>query len=107
MPPIVRSGPALPEGQRTMNPFAIIDGAADLITFVEAVFDGEERPEARTPMPSGSLIHAEAQIGDSVLQLADRQEAGHSRLRCCRSMSPMPRRSSIVPSHAGRTSSLR
>lgn len=74
MPSIVRSGPALPEGQRTMNPFAIIDGAADLITFVEAVFDGEERPEARTPMPSGSLIHAEAQIGDSVLQLADRQE---------------------------------
>ncbi|WP_246257119.1 VOC family protein [Amycolatopsis anabasis] len=70
---IVRTGSDLPPGERTLNPFAIVDGAADLITFVEEVFDGKEREEARTPMPSGSLIHAEVQIGDSVLLLGDRQ----------------------------------
>lgn len=59
MAAIVRSGPGLPDGERSLNPFALIDGAADLITFVTEVFDGTERLEARTPMPSGSLIHAE------------------------------------------------
>ncbi|MEV6279966.1 hypothetical protein [Nocardia sp. NPDC051832] len=53
MPPIVRTGSALPPRERSLNPFAIVDGAADLITFVEEVFDGKEREEARTPMPSG------------------------------------------------------
>lgn len=66
-------GSDLPPGERTINPFAIVDGAAELIAFVEEVFDGRERVEARTPMPSGSLIHAEVRIGDSVLLLADRQ----------------------------------
>jgi len=73
MPSIVRSTSELPEGERSLNPFAIIDGAAELITFVTEVFDGVERPEARTPMPSGHLIHAEVSIGDSLLQLCDRQ----------------------------------
>jgi uncharacterized glyoxalase superfamily protein PhnB len=73
MPSIVRTGSDLPSGERSLNPFAIIDGAADFITFVEEVFDGKERREARTPMPSGSLIHAEVAIGDSVLLMADKQ----------------------------------
>jgi PhnB protein len=73
MSSMVRAGSDLPAGERTLNPFAIVDGAADLITFVKEVFDGEERIEARTPMPSGSLIHAEVIIGDSVLLVADRQ----------------------------------
>ncbi|MEV0679278.1 VOC family protein [Actinosynnema sp. NPDC050436] len=73
MAPTVRTGTALPAGERTLNPFALVDGAAGLITFVEEVFDGREREEARTPMASGSLIHAEVAIGDSVLLLADRQ----------------------------------
>jgi uncharacterized glyoxalase superfamily protein PhnB len=73
MPSVVRTGSDLPSGERTLNPFALVDGAAELLTFVEEVFDGEERVEARTPMPSGSLIHAEVRIGDSVLLLADRQ----------------------------------
>ncbi|RZS37881.1 putative glyoxalase superfamily protein PhnB [Herbihabitans rhizosphaerae] len=73
MSPVVRTGADLPSGERTLNPFAIVDGAADLITFVQEVFDGVERAEARTPMPSGSLIHAEVAIGDSVLLLADAQ----------------------------------
>lgn len=74
MSSVVRVGADLPAEERTLNPFAIIDGAAELITFVEEVFDGEERKEARTPMPSGSLIHAEVRIGDSVLLVADRQD---------------------------------
>nr|WP_042197957.1 VOC family protein [Kibdelosporangium sp. MJ126-NF4] len=73
MPSIVRTGSDLPTGERTLNPFAIVDGAADLITFVTEVFDGVERAEAHTPLPSGLLIHAEVTIGDSVLLLGDRQ----------------------------------
>ncbi|WP_199439832.1 VOC family protein [Umezawaea beigongshangensis] len=73
MSSVVRTGPDLPSGERALNPFALVDGAADLIAFVEEVFDGEERVQARTPLPSGSLIHAEVAIGDSVLLVADRQ----------------------------------
>ena len=72
-PPTARTGSGLPPGGHTLNPFAIVDGAAGLITFVEEVFGGKERAEARTPTPSGALIHAEVRIGDSVLLLADRQ----------------------------------
>ncbi|WP_163505860.1 hypothetical protein [Fodinicola acaciae] len=50
---VVRTGADLPAGERTLNPFAIVDGAAELITFVEEVFDGVQRAQARTPMPSG------------------------------------------------------
>ena len=58
-----------------VNPFVIIKGgAAGFINFVEKVFDAEENKQVRTPDRDGTLIHAEIQIGDSMILLADSKE---------------------------------
>ncbi len=55
-----------------VNPFVIIKGGATkFIDFVEKVFNAEENKQARTPDRDGTLIHAEIQIGDSMILLAD------------------------------------
>lgn len=56
----------------TLNPFAVVDGAAALLDFVVEVFGGVEVAQARTPTPDGRLIHAEVTIGNAHLLLADR-----------------------------------
>ena len=58
-----------------VNPFVIIKGdASKFIDFVEKVFDAEENKQVRTPDRDGTLIHAEVQIGDSMILLADSKE---------------------------------
>jgi len=58
-----------------VNPFIIIKGGATkFIDFVEKVFDAEENKQVRTPDRDGTLIHAEVQIGDSMILLADSKE---------------------------------
>jgi PhnB protein len=58
-----------------VNPFVIIKGGAiKFIDFVEKVFDAEENKLIRTPDRDGALIHAEIQIGDSMILLADSKE---------------------------------
>ena len=52
----------------------IVDDAAGLVTFVCDVFGVPETVEARTPMPDGTLIHAEVRLGDVDLMLADRRD---------------------------------
>jgi uncharacterized glyoxalase superfamily protein PhnB len=58
-----------------VNPFVIIKGgAAGFTKFVEEVFDAEENKQVRTPDRDGTLIHAEIQIGDAMILLADSKE---------------------------------
>lgn len=58
-----------------VNPFIIIKGGAvNFIDFVEKVFDGKENKSLRVPDRDSSLIHAEIQIGDSMLLLADSKD---------------------------------
>jgi uncharacterized glyoxalase superfamily protein PhnB len=58
-----------------LNPFVIIKGgASDFIKFVEQVFNAEENKPVRTPDRDGTLIHAEVQIGDSMILVADSKE---------------------------------
>lgn len=57
----------------SLNPFVIVEDAAGFIAFAEQVFEAREVVEARTPTPTGSLIHAELRVGDSILLLADPQ----------------------------------
>lgn len=64
---------------RSLNPFVILNDAAAFIEFAEQVFGAAEVVEARTPTPSGSLIHAELRVGDSLLLLADTQEGWEAR----------------------------
>src|SRR2546423_1657562 len=59
----------IPEGFHTITPYLFAQGAARLIEFISAAFEGElifqqERPD-------GAIMHATMQIGDSMLMLAD------------------------------------
>lgn len=63
--------PTAPDGGSPLNPFLLIDDAAGFIDFAIAVFGLTEHEEARTPMPDGSLIHAELRVGSALLLIAD------------------------------------
>ena len=60
---------AIPDGQHTITPYLVIDGAAKAIEFYKRAFGAKERMRMDTPM--GTIGHAEIEIGDSVLMLAD------------------------------------
>ncbi|HEX3394100.1 MAG TPA: VOC family protein [Acidimicrobiales bacterium] len=60
---------AIPEGYPQVIPYLAVDGAGEAIEFYGAVFGATER--VRMPMPDGRVGHAELQIGDSVVMLAD------------------------------------
>ncbi|MEO6734484.1 MAG: VOC family protein [Ferruginibacter sp.] len=58
-----------------VNPFVIVKGgAANFIEFVEKIFNGKENKAVRTPDKDGTLIHAEIQIDDSMLLVADSKD---------------------------------
>jgi len=59
----------IPEGYRTVTPYLIVAGAAKAIEFYKQAFGATER--MRHEMPGGAIGHAEVQIGDSVVMLAD------------------------------------
>jgi len=59
----------IPEGTRTVTPHLVIKGAAKAIDFYTRAFGAREK--GRMPGPGGSVGHAELQIGDSVIYLAD------------------------------------
>lgn len=58
-----------PEGHHTITPGFAVSRAADVITFLEAAFDGQvvDRYEG----PGGSIAHAEVRIGDCVVMLGE------------------------------------
>ncbi len=64
---------------RSLNPFAILTDTSGFIAFATEVFDAVEVIEARTPTPTGELIHAELRVGDSLLLLADPQQGWSTR----------------------------
>jgi uncharacterized glyoxalase superfamily protein PhnB len=70
---------SVPAAGAVLNPFVIVAGAADLITFVSEVFDVTETAEARTPMPDGKLIHAQLRLGTVDLMIADRLDGWPAR----------------------------
>ena len=59
----------VPDGYHTITPALSIDGAADAIEFYKRAFGAQER--ARMPMPDGKIAHAEIEIGNSVVMVAD------------------------------------
>jgi uncharacterized glyoxalase superfamily protein PhnB len=62
----------IPVGYNVVNVFVIIKGdAKKFIEFVEHVFGGIEKKGLRTPDKDGTLIHAEIQLGDSTILVAD------------------------------------
>jgi PhnB protein len=59
----------IPEGYRSVTPYLIVKGAAKAIEFYKQAFGAKEI--FRMPQPDGKVSHAEIQIGDSRIMLAD------------------------------------
>lgn len=76
-----KSVKAIPEGMHTVTPFLVVDGANDLIRFIEQSFDGKTTSIMKTK--DGKVMHAGVQIGDSQIMVSDATEqyrAGSCRL---------------------------
>jgi PhnB protein len=61
--------PPVPPGYHTVTPYLIIHGAAAAIEFYKQALGATER--MRFAQPDGRIGHAELEIGDSVVMLAD------------------------------------
>ncbi|MBI3652396.1 MAG: VOC family protein [Acidobacteria bacterium] len=67
---------AIPEGFHSITPYLSIRGAADAIEFYQQAFGAIEL--FRMAGADGKIGHAEIQIGDSIIMLADENpEMGH------------------------------
>jgi PhnB protein len=61
--------PYIPEGYNTVTPYLVINGAAQAIDYYKKVFGATV--VVRMDGPDGRVGHAELQIGDSRIMLAD------------------------------------
>lgn len=59
----------IPEGYPSVTPYLVVDGAADAIDFYTSVLGATER--MRMGGEGGKVGHAELEIGNSVVMLAD------------------------------------
>jgi PhnB protein len=60
---------AVPEGYHSVTPYAVVEGADQMIQFLKTVFGAEET--VRLPGANGKVGHAEVRIGDALVMLAD------------------------------------
>jgi len=62
--------PTLPvAAKQTAIPYFVVEGASDFIDFLESTFGATEH--ARYPRPDGTIMHAELQIGDSIVEMGE------------------------------------
>jgi PhnB protein len=76
----------VPEGYHTVTPYLAVDNAAEAIDFYRRAFGAKER--ARIAGPGDSVMHAELEVGDSLVMLSD----------------PFPQASTTPPKELGGTS---
>lgn len=60
---------AVPEGYHSVTPYLCVSDAARAIEFYKEAFGATER--MRMEAPGGKIGHAEIQVGDSIIALAD------------------------------------
>ncbi|HJR90122.1 MAG TPA: VOC family protein [Aeromicrobium sp.] len=60
----------IPDGYPRVAPYLIVDGAAEAIEFYSSVLGASQRGD-RMEMPNGKIGHAELELGDSLIMLAD------------------------------------
>jgi PhnB protein len=65
---------AIPDGYHTATPYLVVHDAAKAIDFYKRAFDATEL--FRMEGPPGKIGHAELQIGDSKIMLADEMGGG-------------------------------
>ncbi len=59
----------LPPGFRSIAPYLVVQGASRLLDFCQQAFGAQVK--GRVPLPDGTLMHAEIQIGDSMVEMGD------------------------------------
>ena len=59
----------IPDGYPQVTPYLCVDGAEAAIEFYENVLGARER--MRMPAPGGKVGHAELELGESIIMLAD------------------------------------
>jgi len=59
----------IPDGYRRITPALVVKGGVKALEYYAEVFGATER--SRFPGPEGTIVHAEIQIGDSVLIVED------------------------------------
>jgi PhnB protein len=64
MPPATKP---IPDGYHTVTPYFTVGDAAGLLDFIKKAFDARET--FRMAGPDGSIRHAEAKIGDSMVMI--------------------------------------
>lgn len=64
--------PGVPEGHHTVCPYLIVDDGDRILDFMREAFGATDRELHRTP--EGRVMHAEVQIGDSVVMLGESNE---------------------------------
>jgi uncharacterized glyoxalase superfamily protein PhnB len=62
----------IPDGYHTVTPYLLVDDPSTILDFIERAFGGSV--VSRYHAPDGSLAHAEARIGDSLLMLGEARE---------------------------------
>jgi uncharacterized glyoxalase superfamily protein PhnB len=60
------------EGFHTLTPYLMVNGASRLIQFLTDAFGAVER--LKVAMPDGKIMHADMQVGDSMIELSDANE---------------------------------
>jgi uncharacterized glyoxalase superfamily protein PhnB len=65
---------AMPNGYHTIAPYMIVPRAGEFIEFLTKAFAGTERFRFGREPGSDSIMHAEVQIGNSIIELADANE---------------------------------
>jgi uncharacterized glyoxalase superfamily protein PhnB len=67
-----KSVKAVPEGMHTITPFMVVDGANELLRFIEQSFEG--KMAAIMKGNDGKVMHADIQVGDSHIMVSDATE---------------------------------
>lgn len=60
---------AIPKGYHSATPYLVVKGAAQALGFYARAFGAREK--VRMNGPDGSVMHAEMQVGDSMIMLGD------------------------------------
>lgn len=61
---------AIPNWYPTIAPYLVVRNASAFIQFLQTAFDGKERFRAPAG-PGGKIMHAEVEVGNAVIELAD------------------------------------
>jgi len=64
--------PYIREGFHTLTPYILVKEAARFIEFMTKAFGAQEK--GRVALPNGKIMHAEAKLGDSMIELSDGNE---------------------------------